>query len=58
MNIRKCNMKKSYPKFAVPVMMALCAFGLASCNDKNDDFDDKGSSEVVSIVTPPTSIYG
>ncbi len=58
MNIRKCNMKKSYPKFAVPVMMALCAFGLASCNDKNDDFDDKGSSEVVSIVTPPQVYMG
>lgn len=56
MSIRKCNMKKSYPKFAVPVMMALCALGLSSCNDKNDDFDDKGSSEVVSIVTP-TQVY-
>lgn len=32
--------------------MALPVIGVASCNDKNDDFDDHGSSTVLSLKAP------
>lgn len=49
---------KNNPKLAIPVMAVACALSLSSCNDKNDDFDDKGSSQVVSIVAPPQIYMG
>lgn len=53
----KSNMFKTYPKLALSLLMATGIWGLSSCNDKNDDFDDKGSSSVVSLCTH-TGIYG
>lgn len=58
MSIKYCNLFKSNPKLAIPMMMAACALGLSSCNDKNDEFDDKGSVQVVSIVAPSTVNMG
>ena len=49
---------KNNPKLAIPVMAVACALSLSSCNDKNDEFDDKGSSQVVSIVAPPQVYMG
>ena len=31
---------------------------LTSCNDKNDEFDDKGTASVVSLVAPPKAFMG
>lgn len=42
----------------IPLLFGLCALSLTSCNDKNDDFDDKGSSQVVSIIAPSKVYMG
>ena len=52
----KSNMLKTYPKLVLSLLMATGLCGLSSCNDKNDDFDDKGSSSVVSLSVP-TQVY-
>lgn len=57
MNIKNC-MFTSNPKLSIPALMAACVLSLSSCNDKNDQFDDKGSSQVVSIVAPSQVYMG
>ena len=42
----------------IPLLLGLGALSLTSCNDKNDDFDDKGSSQVVSIEAPSQVYMG
>ena len=52
------NKIKNNPMLAIPMALAACTLGLSSCNDKNDDFDDKGSSQVVSIIAPENVYMG
>ena len=40
----------------IPLLFGLGVTLLSSCNDKNDDFDDKGSSQVIAIEAP-TKVY-
>lgn len=42
----------------IPLVVTSAMFCLSSCNDKNDQFDDKGSSQVVSIEAPSTVYMG
>lgn len=42
----------------VPLMVTSAIICLSSCNDKNDDFDDTGSSQVVSVEAPSTVYMG
>lgn len=42
----------------IPLALSACVFCLASCNDKNDQFDDKGSSQVVTLDAPSLVYMG
>ncbi len=45
-------------QFLLCLMMTAALFGVSSCNDKTDEFDDPGTSSIISLEGPSTAFMG
>lgn len=51
-------MRKTKRTAFVSCLLIAALLGVTSCNDKNTEFDDKGSAEALSLTTPSSTYMG